>query len=664
MIVRPTRKQLSVLRDHIYKACADRHFATHDAQALFLHKTHLHDPEAAMIYASLCGWHRALKTPFFRQWLQQHWLTPSRRKAQGKGKGPLNLLSHDIDWIQCDFNLNNLTIVSRHNGGVIQFLEPNKDKFQHFIRKQIWYVFAARLQQKHTRWDGVKEVDLAATTALFRKMHPQAFGRTALMRLLSNAHATPHRLHKQDVVATPACNFCGCEDADVIHIAFHCPRFQFLREEWSPFTHTWAGWPACAQHCLVATTALPEHIRKNWATVQLDIARLFETWMAFRRNGNLCHNITVDSHNLEMQRDSEASPNIADPAHAAVERYAPLVQPSVQFPSKSNWIDLEWMPPNSAWALHKWGASQHDYNVLFTFWTQWTCLAFPSAVSCHNWTIAFLIFMQRGGKLASFVHRCPNLGAIIWKFKNLSCAMLQDAWPEDPVFEECKFHEDSETHWCPRMPAARAFPSRFLAAFPWDLKEICVKFLELQTQIAVSKNMQYKHHLLDVQQFLSLFPEIDNAPLRCDFLSPLWVGRRRQKSRLSRWEKTAFKTTNDRRVRCITAKPLSLWGQLDADNIKLFVSPPKSTKRQFRNVIGRHLEASDNASLPHLPLAVWSEDIPTCTACSVMLNFIQCPDKIFRKCKDAVLAPKHVLLDQLSACQQILNDLDAIIARL
>ena len=52
MIIRPTRKQLSALRDHIYEACADRHFATHDAQALFLHKTHLHDPEAAMIYAS------------------------------------------------------------------------------------------------------------------------------------------------------------------------------------------------------------------------------------------------------------------------------------------------------------------------------------------------------------------------------------------------------------------------------------------------------------------------------------------------------------------------------------------------------------------------------------------------------------------------------------
>ena len=52
---------------------------------------------------------------------------------------------------------------------------------------------------------------------------------------------------------TPACNFCGCKDADVIHIAYHCPRFQFIRDEWSPITRMWPFWPACKQHCLVAT---------------------------------------------------------------------------------------------------------------------------------------------------------------------------------------------------------------------------------------------------------------------------------------------------------------------------------------------------------------------------------------------------------------------------
>ena len=137
--------------------------------------------------------------------------------------------------------------------------------------------------------------------------------------------------------------------------------------------------------------------------------------------------------------------------------------------------------------------------------------------------------MQQGGKLASFVHRCPSLGTIIWKFKNLSFTMLQTAWPEHPEFASLKFDEESEVHWCPRMPVARTFPDGLFTTFPWNLRDTCVKFLELQTKIAISKNMQYKHHLLDIAQFLSLFPDLDHSSLKVDFLSPSWIGRRRHR---------------------------------------------------------------------------------------------------------------------------------------
>ena len=182
--------------------------------------------------------------------------------GQANGKGPLNLL-HDINWIKCGVDLENLKRMSRKMAPPFYSPNPIRTSFNIFIREQLRHVFAERLQLKHARWDGMQDAVISATTALFRKMHPQAYGRTALMRLLSNAHATPHRLHKQDIVSTPACNFCGCGDADILHIAFHCPRFQFIRDEWSPLTLTWPGWPACAQHCLVATTTLPEHIRKH-----------------------------------------------------------------------------------------------------------------------------------------------------------------------------------------------------------------------------------------------------------------------------------------------------------------------------------------------------------------------------------------------------------------
>ena len=66
-----------------------------------------------MVYASLCGWQRALRTPFFEQWLKHNWLNPSRRKAEVKGH--LNLLSSDIDWVQCDFDLANLRLISKKN---------------------------------------------------------------------------------------------------------------------------------------------------------------------------------------------------------------------------------------------------------------------------------------------------------------------------------------------------------------------------------------------------------------------------------------------------------------------------------------------------------------------------------------------------------------------
>ena len=77
---------------------------------------------------------------------------------------------------------------------------------------------------------------------------------------------------------------------------------------------------------------MPEHLRKHWHVVQLDIARLFETWMAFRRNSNLCHNITADSHDLEILREAEAERCRPNLSHDAVQRYAPLAQPPVTFP--------------------------------------------------------------------------------------------------------------------------------------------------------------------------------------------------------------------------------------------------------------------------------------------------------------------------------------------
>ena len=166
-----------------------------------------------------------------------------------------------------------------------------------------------------------------------------------------------------------------------------------------------------------------------------------EWYFIWRGHGDLVQNITSESHALEIQRNEGARASQPEASFAAVERYAPLVQPPVAFPTRTNWIDLEWKPPNSSWAFHESGASFKDYCVLFSFWNKFTTVHYPGAAVCQNWTIALLTFMQAWGNLASFVHRCPNLGTIIWKFRNLSISMFSEAWPDEPDFDSFSFEQ-------------------------------------------------------------------------------------------------------------------------------------------------------------------------------------------------------------------------------
>ena len=150
--------------------------------------------------------------------------------------------------------------------------------------------------------------------------------------------------------------------------------------------------------------------------------------------------------------------------------------------------------------------------------------------------------------------------------------------------------------------------------------------VELQTQAATRKNMQYKHHLLEIPQFTALFPTPARSFLRDDTLSPLWIGRCRRKSKLVRWEISALQITDQKTVRSVTAKPLSFWLGLDVMDIRAHIIPiqicqktilmPAGNFLSVKRVIGRHLEASCLAGFPHLPQVVWCDDIPICLSCS------------------------------------------------
>ena len=164
--------------------------------------------------------------------------------------------------------LNGLVVLLMHHGSFaarwrwchVYLFETNRAVFQHFIRQCIRHRLTKDLDAKHERWKGIEKIDIKQTTALYRIMLPRQNGRVALARRLSNAHATPHRLYKTNAHCTPACRYCSCPDADVIHIAFQCPRFHFIRADWPAVLEGWEQWPPCAKHCLVATTELPQHV--------------------------------------------------------------------------------------------------------------------------------------------------------------------------------------------------------------------------------------------------------------------------------------------------------------------------------------------------------------------------------------------------------------------
>ena len=156
----------------------------------------------------------------------------------------------------------------------------------------------------------------------------------------------PTGFYKTNAHCTPACRYCSCPDADVIHIAFQCPRFHFIRADWPAVLEGWEQWPPCAQHCLVATTELPQHVLSQWGSVQLHVALLFETWMSFEREPCSIDTITAHSHLLDCQRQTDAPVCYADMKQSKVNC------------QQEKCLDLTWTPPKSLTELHFLGSHQ------------------------------------------------------------------------------------------------------------------------------------------------------------------------------------------------------------------------------------------------------------------------------------------------------------------
>ena len=272
-VVRPTKAQLDNLRSKIFEATAFRKCQTQAAHSVFCEQTHHFDPESAMVYHNMRFWRQVfVQAPWFAQQLKD--LLNQSIPPKQDLLGPLTLFQKDIAWLDCRFIPDSDALCNEDNDCIL-FTEPDKRKFEHFIREQIRKHVYKCLEQKHSKLQGVANAALHATTKLLRGLEPSSPFRNPIIRLLSDAHATPHRLCNMRIKATPHCQYCLNDDGTIQHILWDCPRFTELRKDWPPELSNHQNWPPCAKNAMICTTLMPAGLRNEWHKLQLLVRNCF-----------------------------------------------------------------------------------------------------------------------------------------------------------------------------------------------------------------------------------------------------------------------------------------------------------------------------------------------------------------------------------------------------
>ena len=240
----------------------------------------------------------------------------------------------------------------------------------------------ASLNEKHDKWHGVSHADIDATTKMLRGLEPDSPIRVPLIRHVSDAHATPHRLQKMGIIATPHCPHCLCDNADISHVVWQCPRFQVLRQNWPENMFHRAEWSPCNSNSMICTTDLAPSEKLHWPEYQQHVVKLVFQWMELQRNRDLYEPFTVK----QVPIHAETIPNL-DCREACAQKY----QHTDAMP-----LYLTWLLPSTCIASNQWGATPQDYNFLFSFWTKTTSDPDANLVRLSTWTQALAIFIQLG----------------------------------------------------------------------------------------------------------------------------------------------------------------------------------------------------------------------------------------------------------------------------
>ena len=143
--VRPTKAQIENLRSKIFEATAFRKCQTQVAHIVFCEQTHLFDPESAMVYHNMRFWRQVFnQTPLLAQQLKDmlEQSIPSKHDLYG----PMTIFQRDLDWLCYRFSPD-ADAISNSANDCILLTEPDKKKFEHFVREQIRMRFFQKLEQ-------------------------------------------------------------------------------------------------------------------------------------------------------------------------------------------------------------------------------------------------------------------------------------------------------------------------------------------------------------------------------------------------------------------------------------------------------------------------------------------------------------------------------------
>ena len=654
---RPNKAQIASLRTKIFAAATNRQCQTLDAHALWNERTHVFDPQCAMVFHNMRFWRNVYKSSYEIIADVKH-LIQNGIPLNQRLFGPVTILQKDIDWLDCHFEPEQ-GILTHADGQICSFQEPNKGKFEHFIRNLIRIKLAKQLQQKHERWDGIERADFKTTTAFVRTMAPSCPLKVPLVRLFSNAHATPYRLYQMGVFPTPHCRFCFHERADEEHVIWHCPRFSRVRQEWPEVLQQSSHWPNCARHAMIFTSCMDQTLKPQWASFQKLVAELLYQWMEMNRNSELYHLLPLDAAG-----DSEALP---------VQQNDILTSKQKSLSATSSLLPLTWDPPVCRTAINKWGASMQDFYLIFSFWARISVQEQPLHTPILTWSHALAIFVQVGGCNAPFLASCQNLGMAAYKFRVLSQNLLRSSCATDDIADIIGEPQE-HTKWMSFLATEPAFPAKMWFSAAWDLTQGIQNIHQLYVDIRVNEQCNSQAIRIPTHTFVQAIPKavsiLQDTPLSADWALPRLLG----KGPPPPWVAQILQIRSDPdsvldNISCVTQLPLRRWKDMTALEIKNTLKGRPGPRKKFTAAANRlqkfqlvlenyhQKQLLGEANRTHVVAPSWTSQ-EQCHFCGRLLHFSVEPRTLMRSCNSSSDLPD----DTFRSWNQQYNDLRSNVA--